>query len=294
MASPNTSPRKLEALQPSLAWKPLNIIKKTLENTTQWGRMICQYPLKKHHVSRFPWNNRNRLREEVAMDTIFMSTPSYQGDTCEQIYVGLMSRMINVYPMPSKAHGHILQSYQDFMRYEGVPEGLHRDMAPEEKVDKIIDLNRDMRVKDTFAEPGHPNQNPAESLGAKVIKLGAEAIMNRTGAPEEAWSWAHKYIADINNRTSSAVLGWKTPISKRHNYTPDISAFIQFKFWEKIYFKVDEKHPKSKEAPGYWMGVSDTVGDLITFDIWSDKTKKVLQRNAVRTADPTQDAIPNL
>ena len=64
--------------------------------------------------------------------------------------------------MPSKAHGHILQSYQDFMRYEGVPEGLHRDMAPEEKVDKIIDLNRDMRVQDTFAEPGHPNQNPAE------------------------------------------------------------------------------------------------------------------------------------
>ena len=26
---------KLEALQPRLAWKPLNIIKKTLENTTQ-------------------------------------------------------------------------------------------------------------------------------------------------------------------------------------------------------------------------------------------------------------------
>ena len=108
---------KLEALQPRLAWKPLNVIKKTLENTTQWGRMICQYPMKKHHVSRFPWNNRHRLREEVAMDTIFMSTPSYHGDTCEQIYVGLMSRMINVYPMPSKAHGHILQSYQDFMRY---------------------------------------------------------------------------------------------------------------------------------------------------------------------------------
>ena len=90
------------------------------------------------------------------------------------------------------------------------------------------------------------------------------------------------------------MLGWKTPISKRHNYTPDISAFVQFKCWEKIYFKVDEKYPKSKEAPGYWMGVSDTVGDLITFDIWSDKTKKVLQRSAVRTADPTQDSIPNL
>ena len=36
------------------------------------------------------------------------------------------------------------------------------------------------------------------------------------------------------------------------------------------------------------------MGDLITSNIWSDKSKKVLQRSAVRTADPTQDAIPNL
>ena len=94
-----------------------------------------------------------------------------------------------------------------------------------------------MRVKDTFAEPGHPNQNPAESLGAKVIKTGAEAIMNRTGAPPEAWPYVHKYIADINNRTSSAMLGWKTPMEKWHHQTPDISAFLQFRFWEHIYFK---------------------------------------------------------
>ena len=42
------------------------------------------------------------------------------------------------------------------------------------------------------------------------------------------------------------------------------------------------------------MGVSDTVGDLITFNIWSDATKKVLQRSAVRTANPAENAIPNL
>ena len=29
--------QKLEVLQPRLAWKPLNIIKQTLENTSQFG-----------------------------------------------------------------------------------------------------------------------------------------------------------------------------------------------------------------------------------------------------------------
>ena len=286
--------QRIETLQPRLAWKPLEFIKRTLENTTQWVRVISKYPMKKHHVSRFPWDNRRRLREEVAMDTIFMSKSGFCGSTCEQVYVGLMSRMLNVYPMPSKAQGYILKSYQDFMRYEGVPEGLHRDLAPEEKVEKIINLNRDMMVRDTFAEAGHTNQNPAEALGVKPLKQGAEQLMNRTGAESGAWPWAHKYIASINNVCATPVHGWKTPISVRHGYTPDVSAFLQFQFWEKVYFKVDNQHPDSKEAPGYWMGVSDTVGDAFTYDIWSDTTKKVIQRSAVRSADPNKGGIPNL
>ena len=115
-----------------------------------------------------------------------MNTPGFDGSTCEQLFVGLMSRMINVYPMPSKASTHIYKAYQDFMRYEGVPEGLHRDMAPEEKAEKILQLNRDIMVKDTCAKPGHPNQNPTEKLGVKYLKAGAKAIMNRTGADSQA------------------------------------------------------------------------------------------------------------
>ena len=151
-----------------------------------------------------------------------------------------------------------------------------------------------MMVKDTWAEPGHPNQNYVEALGVKPLKEGTEALMKQTGAPSGAWPWAQKYIADINNHCATPVHGWKTPISVRHGYTPDISAFLQFQFWEKIYFKVDEKSPNPKEAAGYWMGVSNTVGDAMTYDIWSDKTKRVIQRSAVRSADPNRGGIPNL
>ena len=62
----------------------------------------------------------------------------------------------------------------------------------------------------------------------------------------------------------------------RHGYTPDISAFLQFQFWEKVYYKVNDKHPDPKEAAGYWVGVSDNVGDALTYVIWTDKTFKVI------------------
>ena len=125
--------RNLELIQLNLIWKPLEVIKKTLEATTQWARQVIKYTLQKHHVSRFPWSNRQELREEVAMNTIFMQTPRPDGLTCVQVFIGLMSRMLNFYSMKSKEAVHVVAAYQVFMRYEGVPEGLHRGGAPEDK-----------------------------------------------------------------------------------------------------------------------------------------------------------------
>ena len=42
------------------------------------------------------------------------------------------------------------------------------------------------------------------------------------------------------------------------------------------------------------MGISDTVGDALTYVIWSDATKKILERSAVRSADPNRGGISNL
>ncbi len=149
-------------------------------------------------------------------------------------------------------------------------------------------------IKDTWSEPGNPNQNPVEALWVKPLKEGTKTFMNQTGAPEGAWPWEQRNIADVHNHCSSPFLNYKTPISVRHGYIPAISAFLQFQFWEKVYFKVDNQAPNSKEAPGYWMGISHEVGDAMTYWIYSDKTKKVTQRSVVRSTDPNKRGTSNL
>ena len=141
--------QKLEDLQPKLRWKPLEVIKHTLDATTQWAITKTYFPLQKHHVSHFPWNNRSRLKEIVSMDTIFSSVKGLDGSNCSQVFFGIISHMINVYHMPSKENIHIVKVYKDFMRYEGVPELLHCDLAPELIVVEITDLNQNMIVRDT-------------------------------------------------------------------------------------------------------------------------------------------------
>ena len=97
-------------------------------------------------------------------------------------------------------------------------------------------------------------------LWESTLKQGVQALMDRTGALNIVWPWAHIHWCDINNICATPVLDWKTPISVCHSYTPDISAFLQCQFWEKIYFKVDESSPSTKELPGCWLGVSKTMG----------------------------------
>ena len=183
--------------------------------------------------------------------------------------------------MFSKTSCHILKSYQNFMRYKGILECLHCDLAPEQKSDKMTKINQNMMVKDSFSKAGHLNQNPAESLGVRVVKSGTEALMNHTGTPAQYWPWAHKYNADVNNHCATPFLNWEVPITKRHGYTPDISPFLQYQFYEKIYYKTEEKAPNAKEQAGYWLGVNHTVGDLLTYDIFTDDTENIIQRSVI-------------
>src|SRR5210317_1142203 len=148
-----------------------------------------------------------------------------------------------------------------------------------------------MRVKDTWSKAGHPNKNPAEPLGVNPLKRGVEVLMIRTGADDRVWPWAYMYFSDINSICATPILGRKMPISVRHGYTPDISAYLLYKFWEPIYFKIDKKSPSTKELEGRWLGVSKTVGDILTYDILSLTSMKVIQRSAIRSANPKKTSI---
>ena len=81
-----------------------------------------------------------------------------------------------------------------------------------------------MMVRDSFSERGYPTQNPTESHGIRIIKMGAEGLRIRTGAPDKLWPLMHEYLTDINNCCTIPFLNWRTPIEKQHGYTSDMSG----------------------------------------------------------------------
>jgi hypothetical protein len=187
----------LKDLQPHFAFRSIEVIKKTLACTTQMAKAVVNAPMTRHFASRFKWLSRFRLRETVCTDTIFANCQDVVGRTCGQVYYGTKSHMMNVYGMRAKSEMPL--TYQDFMREEGIPSCLHSDGAAEQRSEKVKSLNRDYVVKDSYSEPHHPWQNPAETRSISWLKKTSQLLMDRVGAPDYCWLYAMIYVALVNN-----------------------------------------------------------------------------------------------
>jgi hypothetical protein len=107
------------------------------------------------------------------------------------------------------------------------------------------------------------------------------------------WYYAIKYIAEIHERTADFSLPNQiTPYEMGTGITPDISAYLQFTFWERvIWLDNEEKWPASKERNGYWLGVCHNVGDHLTYYILDDQSKQVVCRSVVCPYNCNKNAV---
>ena len=132
-----------ETFRQYLGWRPLEIVKKTLEHTTQLAKTSITYPLQRHFKARNPFANVHRLNEVVSTDPIFANCRSI--DNCftgAQVFFGLRSHCIDVYGLKSK--GEFPRIYKDFIREQGAPSILRRDNAGEEKGIDVQEVQRSL------------------------------------------------------------------------------------------------------------------------------------------------------
>ena len=266
-----------------LAWLPNEVIRKTLEATTQLAMLSNKFPMRRHLSSLFPWLNRKHIDETIATDTIFSNVTNIGGYTCAQVYYGLTSHMINVFGLKTESEND--DSLKDFLRQEGIPPIMRSDNAKSEKWGGWLETLRNFLIKAEHSEPHNQQQNPCELRAVKWLKEHAKIMMRRTGAPAIVWFQAIKYLADVHNYTADETLKWCTPKRMRTGVTPDISPFLQFQFMERVYYhESEETFPSTMEKSGYWVGVAWNVGDVLTFQILTDDMETILDRSVVRSA----------
>ena len=76
--------------------------------------------------------------------------------------------------------------------------------------------------------------------------------------------------------------------------TADISKYLQFHWWEPVYFRQWEHGfpSDSPEKVGLWCGPSDDCGDILTYQVLDIETLQIVHRSAIRSANASDN--PNL
>ena len=98
---PTVDPKTLKRF---LAWRPVEIITKTLEHTTQMAKSFLRHPLRRHFKARNPFSNVMRMNETFSTYPVFANCLSlFHRWLCAQIFYGLKSHHIDVYGLKTKA-----------------------------------------------------------------------------------------------------------------------------------------------------------------------------------------------
>lgn len=84
----NSKVTKLDAVkaQPYLGYRPLKVIRRTLEVTTQLARLVMDGPMRRHRQALYPFLNRRRIHETVATDTFFSNVKMSQEQLAHKFY----------------------------------------------------------------------------------------------------------------------------------------------------------------------------------------------------------------
>ena len=111
-------------------------------------------------------------------------------------------------------------------------------------------------------------------------------VMDCTETPANLWLLALMYVVFILNNTASPSLNYITPSTYLSGTTNDISPILRFRWYEPVYYKLDDYHfaSESRELRGRFVGIAENVGHAMTIKVLTDDTKKIIYRSNVHSA----------
>ena len=278
----------MSELRKRFAYLPEDIIKKSLDNTTQYYLEVLeenQDNPQKHFRKRFKAIPDRRQHEEVATDYVYFSKKSSSGHNGGQFFCGVTSKRWEFFPLRKESHN--LGALQDYIRKLGPPTCLVSDNAKSEIGASWSEVLRTYMVQTRTSEPHHPHQNPAEPEWGRLGNM-IKNVLRQSQAPIGLCNWVTLYCCQVNNHTSRRSLNFRTPMEVSTGHTPDISKF-RFYFYEPLwYFEPKIKLPRPNLLKCRYLGIAESCGDAMTYYVLTEpddpKAKRqVLMRSVVKS-----------
>ena len=254
----------------------LEAASRTLDSTTQnYVRKLSGKISRraKTHAHQRQYNQLGGYLSKFCSDTFKSNVISTRGNE----YVQLFSNRGNYtkcYPLKSKSHAH--HALDRFLHEVGIPTEMLTNGAQELTVSERGKSCRKHKIRQITTEPHTPRQNPAELAGG-IIKRKVRNLMKRTETPVRLWDYCWAYSAELRSLTTTDNINLEgnTPFSMIYGYTPDISEYITFQWYDWVWYH-DPNEP-DKSLIGRWLGPAHDVGQGLAYFVLTSRGKVVIR-----------------
>jgi hypothetical protein len=253
----------------------------TLKATTQRAIRTTTNGITRRFRTRQSQLQYRNLRCPVYTDTLFLTADrskdeqikSLRGFTCAQVF-STNKHHLQLYLLRSKAEAP--DALNKYCRKIGIPNPIVSDNAPEELGRKWETVRKHFLAVQRTTEPYSGWQNKVE-LEIRDFKSHFRRIMQRNKAPERLWDFGLQYTADIRARTARHTIDNRTPIETTDGYTPDISEFLDYAFYDWCW--AYDEIAKNAELCR-WLGVAHNVGAPMVYYVLRPNGR-ILARSSV-------------
>ena len=269
---------------------PLNTAKRTLKVTENFAYSSISGPFTRRRRASHGRREHVRLSGPLSRfctDTFTSNVTSTRGNKYTQLFTN-RANFTKPYHMKMKSQAG--DTFHRFIEEIGIPSEMLSDGAKELLYATFRKLCQKFRILQTRTEPESPWQNPAELAGG-TLKRKVRRLMKSTNTPIRLWDYCWDYVSVIRNYTAAPhiFLDDLTPYQKVTGAVPNISEFLQFKWYDWIWY-LDLQNPL-RESLGRYLGPAEYCGEGFTSYILTNKGN-VIVRSTTRPLSSLDKSNP--
>jgi hypothetical protein len=234
---------------------------------------------------------RPRLQGIWATDTMDLRCTSVHGERYCQVFANT-DFFAAAYPIVRKADCH--EGLDAFFNDFGEMETIITD-GSSEQTGSGTEFRRKLRshrIDLKISEKDRPNQNPAEGTIREVRKRWYRMVF-KSNCPKRLWTYGVPWTCSIMRLTASYAgrLQGRTPIEVVTGETPDISEYLDFGWYDWVWFKPDA----GVGAPeiGRFLGIARNTGSLMSYHVLPSSGIPAARTTVQRVTEPEKgtDAV---
>jgi hypothetical protein len=241
----------------------LKVAENTMKATSQKFIRNHLHPIERRFKTKNMTLKYNNLKCCFSTNTFFSNVKSVLQNTCGQLFITDFG-YAKFTPMRLKSEAP--NALKELLQDVGIPKEMHSGGAKELTQGAWKSTCQEAGIKMTQTEKDSPWQNRTECEICE-LKKHVRRFLYKMQTPLSLWDFCCQYTVELRNRLTRPLpqLHGRTPHEVLTGNTPDISEYVEFSWYQPVWYYVSDVFPQQNKFLARWIGVAHRIGQAMCY-----------------------------